>query len=140
MFNKFIAVGNLTRDPESKSTNSGHTICEFRIAVNNPRSKEDVLFIDVETWDKLADICTEYLAKGKKIIVEGRLKNNSWTNKDGEKRSKIFCVADDIRFVGSKSDDAESEGAQAKSSSTKSEKTSKESRKEDEGVLEDIPF
>jgi single-strand DNA-binding protein len=137
MFNKFIAVGNLTRDPESKSTNSGHNICEFRIAVNNPKSKEDVLFIDVETWGKLADICTEYLAKGKKIIVEGRLKNNSWTNKDGEKRNKIFCVADDIRFVGSKSDEERSESSHEKSASpSKSEETSKEG----EGVLEDIPF
>ena len=137
MFNKFIAVGNLTRDPESKSTNSGHNICEFRIAVNNPKSKEDVLFIDVETWGKLADICTEYLAKGKKIIVEGRLKNNSWTNKDGEKRNKIFCVADDIRFVGSKSDEERSESSHEKSESpSKSEETSKEG----EGVLEDIPF
>jgi single-strand DNA-binding protein len=137
MFNKFIAVGNLTRDPESKSTNSGHNICEFRIAVNNPKSKEDVLFIDVETWGKLADICTEYLAKGKKIIVEGRLKNNSWTNKDGEKRNKIFCVADDIRFVGSKSDEERSESSHERSTSpSKSEETSKEG----EGALEDIPF
>ena len=138
MFNKFIAVGNLTRDPESKSTNSGHSICEFRIAVNNPRSKEDVLFIDVETWDKLADICTEYLAKGKKIIVEGRLKNNSWTTKEGEKRSKIFCVADDIRFVGTKADEE-----QSSQPAKKSEPTSTSEEKSEEGdmaAIEDIPF
>jgi|TARA_B110001454_G_C12713472_1_gene431635 single-strand DNA-binding protein len=136
MFNKFIAVGNLTKDPESKSTNSGHNICEFRIAVNNPRSKEDVLFIDVETWDKLADVCTEYLAKGKKIIVEGRLKTNGWTNKEGEKRSKIFCVADDIRFLGTKSEESDQEKSPTRASSQEGAK----SANEEEKTLEDIPF
>ena len=138
MFNKFIAVGNLTRDPETKSTNSGHSICEFRVAVNNPRSKEDVLFIDVETWDKLADICSQYLAKGKRIIVEGRLKNNSWTTKDGEKRNKIFCVADDIRFVGSKSEEAE-QTTQSKPQSKPTPAPATEAE-EDAAAMEDIPF
>jgi single-strand DNA-binding protein len=94
MYNKVILVGNLTRDPETKT--SSVQVCNFTLAVNE---NKETLFIDIVAFDKLADTCGQYLNKGKKVLVEGRLKMNEWTGKDGSKKSKIEVVASKVVFL-----------------------------------------
>lgn len=96
--NKFIALGNLTKDPESKTTKSGKNVCSFSIAINNKISNS-VTYIDVETWNKSAENCDRFLSKGRKVLIEGKLQLNTWQSKSGENRSKIFCVADLVTFL-----------------------------------------
>lgn len=96
--NKYIALGNLTRDPSIKSTKNDKSVCNFSLAVNNIN---DVTYIEIETWGKIAENCNNYLKKGSKVLIEGRLSLNQWESKTGEKRSKIFCIADRVHFIKS---------------------------------------
>ena len=96
--NKYIALGNLTRDPSIKNTKNDKSVCNFSLAVNNIN---DVTYIEIETWGKIAENCNNYLSKGSKVLVEGRLSLNQWESKTGEKRSKIFCIADRVHFLKS---------------------------------------
>lgn len=102
--NKYIAIGNLTQNPECKDV--GETkVCTFGIAVNeyfysNGEKKKTTLFLDIETWSKQAENCTKFLSKGKKVAIEGKLKSNSW-EKDGKKFTKMFCLAEKVHFLGS---------------------------------------
>jgi len=115
--NKVFLIGNLTRDPELKYTGSGVGIARFGLAVNriynsqDGEKKEDTCFVDITAWDKLAEVCNEHLIKGRLILVEGRLQYQSWESEDGTKRSKIEVVAQNIQFLGGKSDD-QSESAE----------------------------
>ena len=102
--NKYIALGNLTKDPESKQTKSGKSICTFTLAVNNPNS--NTFYIDIETWNKVADNCARFLTKGRKVLIEGKLQLNTWESKTGEKRSKIFCTADIVNFLSKQESNA----------------------------------
>jgi len=100
MYNKYICIGNLTRDPETKPVNdSGDSVTNLAVAVNNPLSKDEVFYADVQTWGKVGENCSKYLAKGKRVLVEGRLRTNTWTNKDGDKRSKVCVVANSVQFL-----------------------------------------
>lgn len=99
-FNKVIIAGNLTRDPEPRTTQSGKTVVRFSIAVNDFGSQE-ASFFTVVAWEKLADVCQQYLTKGKPVLVEGRLQSRSFTNQSGEKRSSFEIVAQNIQFLGS---------------------------------------
>lgn len=110
MFNRFTAVGNLTRDPEVRYTPSGMAVATLPIAVNtrfkaNGETKEETLFIDVITFNKQAEICTQYLSKGKTVLVEGRLRERKW-EKDGVTHRKMEVVANTVRFLSPRSDDA----------------------------------
>jgi len=117
--NKVFLIGNLTRDPELKYTANGTGITKFGLAVNRTYSsqdgekKEDTCFVDITAWDKLAEVCNEHLTKGRLILVEGRLQYQSWESDDGTKRSRIEVVAQNIQFLGGKSDDhnEEAEGS-----------------------------
>jgi len=116
--NKVFLIGNLTRDPEMKYTSNGTGIARFGLAVNRTynsqdgEKKEDTCFVDIVVWDKLAEVCSEHLAKGRLILVEGRLQYQSWESEDGTKRSKIEVVAQNIQFLGGKHENGEkSEGA-----------------------------
>ena len=100
MINKFICMGNLTRDPELKKGDT-YKLCTFTLAINNPMAKSEVLYIDVSTWNKIALNCANYLKKGSRIFVDGRLKQESWQSKNGEKKTKIVLVAENIRFMPS---------------------------------------
>ena len=96
MINKFIGIGHLTRDPESKSfTNS--IKCSFSIAINS--KKDEVIFLDIETWNKVAENCQEYIRKGSCVYVEGKVKLNKWEDKNGNPRQKFFISADVVRFL-----------------------------------------
>ena len=105
-YNKVILVGNLTRSPETKFLPSGTGLCEFGLAVNDKYTakdgtkKEDVLFIDCVIFGKQAETFQKYMAKGKPVLVEGRLKFQSWQAKDGTKRSKHVLNVDRFVFLG----------------------------------------
>lgn len=105
-YNRIILVGNLTRDTEYKQLPSGQGICNFNIASSRPVNKQianatpDVCYIDVVVWGTQADNCRQYLSKGKSVLVEGRLKLDSWDDQNGQKRSKHSIVADRVIFLG----------------------------------------
>jgi single-strand DNA-binding protein len=108
--NKVMLVGNLTRDPEIKYLPSGTAVADLGLAVNRRwfdrnagEKKEETLFVDVTVWDKSAEFCKNYLHKGSAIIVEGRLKQDTWQDKQtGTNRSKLTVVAERIQFADSK--------------------------------------
>lgn len=89
--------GNLTNDPEKKKTNSGKTCTTFTVAINHD-DHEDVSFIDVETWEKTAENCAEYLKKGKKITLVGNLKQERWKAQDGTFRQRFKVISEKVRF------------------------------------------
>lgn len=100
--NKFILSGNLTRDPNYTETKSGIPCARFGVAVNRPFSKNnDVDFFNVVAWNKTAELCNKYLAKGRRVIIEGRLQTNSY-EKGGVKYSGYDVVVDSIEFADSK--------------------------------------
>lgn len=105
MLNKFMAIGNLTNDPESKNVGGDKVVCKFCIAINN-RVNDTVTFVDVETWNKSAENCKRFLSKGRRVLIEGRIQLNKWEGQNGEKRSKLFCVADLVTFLD-KSDETQ---------------------------------
>ena len=104
-FNKVFLIGNLTRNPDLRGTPSGSSICELGIAVNrrfsaNGQEKEEVLFIDVNVWGKLAEVCQRNLTKGSQVMIEGRLTMDQWQDRNsGEQRKKIIVTAENILFL-----------------------------------------
>ena len=104
--NKVLLIGNLTKDPELRYTPNGTAVTNLRIAVNRKfkdRSgelKEDTCFITITAWDKQAEICNQYLQKGRAVFVEGILQSRSWETGDGQKRSTIDVRAERIQFLG----------------------------------------
>lgn len=105
-FSKAIITGNLTRDPELRTTPSGASVCSFSVAVNrvyrdaNGEQKEDVSYIDCTAWSKLAEMINQYARKGTGVLVSGRLDQRSFEGKDGVKRSRTEIVVEDFNFVG----------------------------------------
>ncbi len=106
--NKVFVMGNLTRDPELRYVPSGAAVANFTVAVNRiykdktGAKKEDASFIRVVVWGKIAEVCGEYLTKGRPVLVEGRLQSRSWEGQDGQKRSTVEIVADSVQFIGSR--------------------------------------
>jgi single-strand DNA-binding protein len=111
-FNKVILLGNLTRDPEVRYTTGGSAVCDITLAVNyqwtDKRSnerKEEVSCIDVTLWGRTAEIAGEYLGKGRPVLIEGRLQQDKWDDKEtGQKRSKLKVVADAMQLLGGKAE------------------------------------
>ena len=110
-FSKAIIAGNLTRDPELRSTPNGSSVCSFSVAVNrvykdaNGEQKEDVSFIDCSAWGKLGEMIANYAKKGSGVLVSGRLSQRTWEDKNGGgKRSRIEIVVEDFNFTGAASD------------------------------------
>lgn len=139
MYNKYICVGNLTRDPETKPVNdSGDTVTNLAVAVNNPLSKDEVFYADVQAWGKVGENCNKYLTKGKRVLVEGRLKTNTWTNKEGDTRSKVYVVANSVQFLSPVNEGAENGATMPKVNS----KTKKQQSRVEEEVEEfdSVPF
>jgi len=106
-FNRVILLGNLTRDPELRHIQSGTAVTDLGLAVNEKRKGpngdwiEEVTFVDVTAWARNAEIASEYLTKGSPVLIEGRLKLDTW-EKDGQKHSKLKVVCDQLRLVGSR--------------------------------------
>jgi single-strand DNA-binding protein len=108
-FNKVILVGNLTRDPEVRYTPKGSAVCDLGLAVNrqysleNGEKREEVTFVDVVLWARLAEIAGEYLKKGRPVLIEGRLQLDSWDDKQsGQKRSKLRVIGETMQLLGSR--------------------------------------
>jgi single-strand DNA-binding protein len=106
-FNKVIIMGNLTRDPELRVTPSGLSICKFTVAMNRKfkgsdgQEKEEVTYVDVDSFGKQAEVVSKYFGKGKPILVDGRLKQEKWEDKaTGDKRSKLIVVMESFSFAG----------------------------------------
>jgi len=109
-YNKVLLMGNLTRDPEVKYTPKGTALANLGLAVNRRwttetgEQKEEVTFVDVEVWGRQAETAGQYLAKGRPVFIEGRLKLDSWEDKEsGQKRNKLKVVAERVQFLGAPS-------------------------------------
>lgn len=106
-YNRVIMIGNLTRDPEYKQVPTGQNLCRLGLAVNrNYKSRQgstvqEVCFIDIDVWGAQADSCQQYLKKGRPVLIEGRLKFDSWQDTQGQTRSKHIIVADRVVFLQS---------------------------------------
>lgn len=140
--NQVILMGNLTRDPELRTTPSGQNVCSFSLAINRSwqdqsgQQQEAVDYFDVVAWGKLGELVNQYLSKGRKCLIQGRLSQRSW-EQEGQKRNKVEVVASDVTFLdggGSGQSQGGNFGASNNSTPTVSPKKSKE--KED--VIEDI--
>ncbi|MBI4078792.1 MAG: single-stranded DNA-binding protein [Candidatus Levybacteria bacterium] len=169
--NRVQLIGNLTRDPELRYTPSGTAVCSFGLATNRSwttdtgEKHEETEFHRIVAWSKLAELCSQFLVKGRKVYVEGRLSTRSWTAQDGQQRSATEVVIDDMILLDSKrttegvsaqpkADQAESatQVSSAKPSLPKQEKPvetkkekeepKKEEKDDDEEVIapDDIPF
>jgi len=118
MYNKIILAGNLTRDVEVRYTQSGSAIGNTAIATSRKfksatgEQKEEVLFVDITFFGRTAEIANQYLRKGSKVLVDGRLKLDQWTAQDGSKRSKHSVTVENLQMLGSK-DDAQGGGYNA---------------------------
>ncbi|MCC6346538.1 MAG: single-stranded DNA-binding protein [Nitrospirales bacterium] len=112
MFNRVILIGNLTKDPDVRYTPGGTPVTTLSIAVNSrykqgDESKEEVLFIDAVVFGKQAETCGQYLAKGRPVLVEGRLRERRWEY-EGQKKSKMEVVANNVRFLSSRKESSPS--------------------------------
>jgi len=108
-YNQVTIAGTLGADPQVKYTQSGQAVCELRLAINESwtdkatgQKKESTLWISVELWGKLAELAGQYLAKGKSVLIGGKLKEDSWTTTDGAKRSKVIVKGETMQFLGGK--------------------------------------
>ncbi len=130
MYNTIVAMGHLVKDPESRQTNTGKTICTFRMCISDSNAKNKC-FIDVETWERTAEVCMQYLKKGREVMIDGELNLSAWTGKDGSSQNKVFIKADKVKFLnsGSKKDSDQ----ESKPSKTKVEHN-------DDSSEDEIPF
>ena len=107
-YNKVILMGNLTRDPQLRYLPSGMAVCDFGLAINHRwrdkdgTQREEVCFVDCSCFAKGGEIINQYMTKGRPILVDGRLRLDSWTGQDGQKRSKHTVVVESFQFVGSR--------------------------------------
>lgn len=140
--NRAMIIGNLTRDPESRTTTSGQSVCNFSVATSSQwtdaqgQKQERTEYHPIVAWGKLADICTQYLAKGRKVYVEGRLQTREWEAQDGTKKQRTEIVAENMIIL-----DRPSQGG-----APRNEAPANNGSQIDPGIggqeirLEDIPF
>lgn len=144
--NRAMIIGNLTRDPETRMTPTGQNVAQFGVATNRSwmnkttgQKQEEVEFHQVVVWGKLAEICSQYLGKGRKVYVEGRLKTREWVGQDGVKRSRTEIIADNVIML-----DRGAGGAAASEAPLPVEEASAPASApaagEEEIKVEDIPF
>lgn len=111
-YNKVILVGNLTRDPQVRYTTGGTAVAEIGLAVSRQwfdkqtnQKREETTFVDVTLWGRQAEVAGEYLAKGRPVLIEGRLQLDTWDDKEtGQKRSKLRVVGETMQMLGSRQD------------------------------------
>jgi single-strand DNA-binding protein len=144
--NQVTLMGNLTRDPELRQTPTGQNVTSFSLALNRSYKaqsgewQEATDYIDIVAWGPLAERVSQYLSKGRRCLVQGRLQSRSW-EQDGQKRSKVEVLAQDVTFLDSRGSDSEGGGSstdfQPTTNSASSEKP-KPSKQPDDVVIEDI--
>ena len=107
-YNKVLLMGNLTRDVELKYTPSNQAVANLGIAVNrryktaDGEQREDTTFVDCEAWGRTAEVMNQYLAKGRPVFIEGRLKLDQWQDQQGQNRSKLRVVVENFQFIDSR--------------------------------------
>lgn len=157
-FNQVTLMGNLTRDPELRTTSGGRSVCSFSLAVNRTwrdsdgNQKEAVTFVDCTAWGKAGEIISQYMQKGRALLVSGRLESSSW-EQEGKKRTKLEVIVEDFNFIsdGTGSGGGSRPATSSSSASSSDSKPSKAKKKEDDDVviedideepvdLSDIPF
>ncbi len=142
-FNQVILMGNLTRDPELRTTPNGATVCSFSLALNRSYRGSDgewqeaTDYIDIVAWGPLGERVAQYLTKGRPTLVNGRLQSRSW-EQDGAKRSKVEVVASDVTFLGGGGGGGGSSAAADEPAAPKSAKKTTKADKEEDVVIEDI--
>lgn len=148
-FNQVTLMGNLTRDPELRSTPNGQSVCSFSLALNRSYKgadgnwQEATDYVDVVAWGPLGERVAQYLTKGRPALVSGRLQSSSW-EKDGQKRTKVEVVANDVTFLGGREGGegapAGGNGGSSYSSGSNDSAPAKPSKKptKDDVVIEDI--
>ena len=147
-FNKVVLMGNLTRDPETRTTTGGQTVTNFSLAVNRTwrgadgQTQEAVSYIDCVAWGKPGEIIAQYLGKGRAVLVSGRLDQRSWDDKEtGAKRSKIEVVVEDFNFVDSGQGGGDGAPRQASSAPAKQNAPAPDEEIDDKPIdLSEIPF
>lgn len=139
--NQVTLMGNLTRDPELRQTPTGQSVCSFSLALNRSYKAADgewqeaTDYIDVVAWAGLGERVAQYLSKGRRCLVQGRLQSRSW-EQEGQKRSKVEVLANDVTFLDSRGTSDDGGGAALPTDS--SVPKSKPSKKTDDVVIEDI--
>lgn len=146
-FNKVHLMGNLTRDPELRVTPKGTPVCAFGMAVNrtfrgaDDETREETTFVDIEAWGKQAEIISKYCVKGGPLFVEGRLKLDSWESKEGEKRSKLKVVLENMQLLGGRSQDGATPRATSNPEANAPQPRAKAApASKSEDIEEDVPF
>jgi single-strand DNA-binding protein len=107
--NRVLLIGNLTRDIELRYTPKGTAVCDIDLAINRVmliegERKEEVVFVPITLWGRLAEVAGQFLSKGRPVFIEGRLAQETWTDKSGQKRSKLKVVAENLQLLGSRAD------------------------------------
>ena len=117
--NSVVITGNLTRDPELRSLNSGTSVCKLRVAVNSRRKDSNGEWVDkpnyfdVTVWGAQGENCATYLSKGRPVAIQGRLEWREWEDKEGNKRQNVEIIADSVQFLGSRGDNPNANGGSA---------------------------
>lgn len=137
--NKAMIIGNVTRDPEGRTTPSGQTVCSFGVATNrrwkdqqSGELKEQVEFHNIVAWSRLAETCKQYLKKGSKVYIEGRLQTRTWEDQAGQKRNRTEIVAETMIMLD--------RAGTAQAASPQEASQPEPPTKEEEINVEDIPF
>lgn len=146
--NRVQLIGNLTRDPELRYTPNGTAVCSFGIATNRSwttesgEKKDEAEFHNIVAWNKLAELCSQFLVKGSKTYLEGRLATRTWQAQDGTQKSRTEIVISDMILLDKKSGHVEAEEGKVEEEQPKKEESSDETlQKEEEQVApDDIPF
>jgi single-strand DNA-binding protein len=123
-FNRVIVMGNLTRDPELRYPPGGAAVASFGLGINrrfrdgSGSPKDEATFVEIVAWGKQAELCTEYLGKGRLVLIEGRLRQERWETTEGESRSALKVVAERVQFLPNgrpqaAEEDTEAEGTTA---------------------------
>lgn len=140
--NQVTLMGNLTRDPELRNTPNGQSVCSFSLALNRAYKdqsgewKEATDYIDVVAWGPLGERVAQYLSKGRRALVQGRVQSRSW-EQDGQKRNKVEVLANDVTFLDGRGGADDGSGMVAGSTNTATPPASS-AKKKDDVVIEDI--
>lgn len=143
--NRAQLIGNLTRDPETRQTSTGKTVCSFSIATNSSwkdssgQRQEKAEFHNIVAWGKLAEICGQYMTKGKKIYVEGRIQTRDWEGEDGVKRYRTEIIAENVIMLDRAGAPA-SGGMEREQNTAAVKKEEAPALKEEEVSIDDLPF
>lgn len=147
--NRVQLIGNLTRDPELRYTPNGTAVCSFGIATNrnwtteSGEKKDEAEFHNIVAWNKLAELCSQFLGKGSKVFVEGRLATRTWQGQDGQQRTKTeIVISDMILLDGKKPAEAveSEENGEAKAKAKEEKKEESVEEPSEEVAPDDIPF